>query len=371
MIDDSDHDTVVAKLYATIGDTGAWADALLALRSHFDCAVVDLNMLHRTTYRSLSTAPALSAAWAQRWASTSQNPINAKALPVGGVALGRDLVDPTVLANTPYYNDFLLPADIPQIMIVKASDGANGSSVINILRGLHQPEFSASQIAVAERLSRHIVNTLRTAEMLGWKSWVELTRSIETERVAMIFVDAAGAVLYMNWAAKALADARDGIVVSRGDLGAVSGIDATRLRKAIWHAATAPTSRTSAVLSITRASGSRPLLASITPLADETISVGGPQPRALVAILDPMQSAVNRNDTLQQLFGVTRREADIAHALAEGLTIAEAADRCGVTLTTARNYLARVLRKTHSSRQGELVLLLNGLTRLSDAGRRP
>lgn len=372
MIDQRRYDEVVAALYATVADGNAWATALASIRAGFDCSIASLNtgFRHggRAVERSWSTAPSVSEDWVRRWASV--NPIKPNRMKNGDVAFARDLVDPDSLIVSAYYNEFLLPADIPQVMIIRGAGSANSGAVVNILRGRHQPEFGEAELALANRLSGHIVNALATAAMLGWKSWTDLTVSLEAAHDAMVLVDAGGMILHMNRTARALAEARDGIVASARGLEAVIERDGKRLRQAIWQAATAPAPRSGTMLAIERPSHARSLIASVTPLEEQLLDVGIPRPRALIAILDPAHAAPSPAGDLQRLFGLTRREAEIAQALAEGLTIAEAAGRCGVTLVTARNHLARVLRKTQLNRQAELVSLSNGLSRLSEAGRR-
>lgn len=68
---------------------------------------------------------------------------------------------------------------------------------------------------------------------------------------------------------------------------------------------------------------------------------------------------------LGDLFGLNPSEARLAHALASGLDIKEAAEAQGITLSTARTYLKRLFLKTGANRQAELVrLLLNAVAGL-------
>ncbi|MEJ2459021.1 MAG: helix-turn-helix transcriptional regulator, partial [Novosphingobium sp.] len=58
-------------------------------------------------------------------------------------------------------------------------------------------------------------------------------------------------------------------------------------------------------------------------------------------------------------FELPRREAELAVALNEGLSIAEAAERMGLTLETARNYSKRLYAKLGVRGQAQLVRLVS------------
>lgn len=366
MIDRETYDGLIEALYCTVVEPGTWDRALDSLHAAYDARIVSLNTRYRDNYRSLSTEPSVSDHYIRQWAWA--NPYKTTGMKLGDVALGRDLADQESLLASAYYNEFVLPTDVPQLMVIRAAESADHGAIVNIMRGRRQPELSEADVAAARYLSVHIVNALRGAASLGWKSWTTLTESLETERDAMVLVDHAGLVLHMNRAARALVEARDGIAVGTRGIAALIG-DGKRLRQAIWQAAGAPAPRRGTMLTIERALYGRPLIASVTPLGEDLPDIGVPQPRALIAILNPTGAVPSPVGDLQDLFGLTRREAEIAHALAEGLTISEAAERCCVTLVTARNYLARVLRKTQVHRQGELILLLKGIARLRTRGR--
>jgi DNA-binding CsgD family transcriptional regulator len=81
---------------------------------------------------------------------------------------------------------------------------------------------------------------------------------------------------------------------------------------------------------------------------------------------------------MRALYGLTPAEARLADLLLEGCEVREAADRLRTTLETARFHLKRVLAKTGTRRQTELMRLMLSLpgvvsetrSRQSSAGRR-
>jgi DNA-binding NarL/FixJ family response regulator len=61
-------------------------------------------------------------------------------------------------------------------------------------------------------------------------------------------------------------------------------------------------------------------------------------------------------------------EVSFTIALMQGLTVQEAARKCGLTESSGRTYLARVFAKTGTHRQSELITLLSSTHPLSGGG---
>lgn len=60
-------------------------------------------------------------------------------------------------------------------------------------------------------------------------------------------------------------------------------------------------------------------------------------------------------EDLRQNHGLTPAEARLAHALLLGETLEQAAEKNGITLSSARTYLKRIFSKTNTNRQAELI----------------
>jgi DNA-binding CsgD family transcriptional regulator len=107
------------------------------------------------------------------------------------------------------------------------------------------------------------------------------------------------------------------------------------------------------------------LLVGIDPLVGENEPLGTSGLALLrVENLGPHAEAdAEVEERLHQLLGLTAREAHLALSLAAGRSLAEHAVGRGVSLETARTHLRGLFAKTDTSRQGELVALLNRITR--------
>ena len=61
---------------------------------------------------------------------------------------------------------------------------------------------------------------------------------------------------------------------------------------------------------------------------------------------------------LIDLFGLTRRESEVALTIVAGHGLRAAAQQLGIALTTARTHLQHVFEKTNTRRQSELTSLI-------------
>jgi DNA-binding CsgD family transcriptional regulator len=100
-----------------------------------------------------------------------------------------------------------------------------------------------------------------------------------------------------------------------------------------------------------------PLFLSIAPLRPAPNLFGTLAPLAFVSIRDP-EAATISTEALRDLFNLTRTEAAVAEALSRGKAITEIAEECGASLGTIRTHLKKILMKTGTQRQAQLVALL-------------
>lgn len=361
-------DRLVGDLYNTVVDPSSWSQVLLDLRGAFGASHATLvsgrTWGGRFHNHCRSTEPALDDAF-NRWCADHERvPISSVKLRVGEVATDRRVVERTSLTRTPYFHEVLVPFEASNVMMIKIAKPPGPT--LNVLRGNGKAEFDDDELALAKRLSYHAVQAIRGLTAVGGHEWSGFVGKVEEAGEGIVLVDDRGDVLHANALARALLATHDGVKTHGCRFGATDHRADRRLRQAIWTATEGPTPRGGSMLTIERASGARSLIVDVTPVAERTLDLGlFPRLAAVVSIIDPEHAvAASMTEALRQTYGITRRECEVVDALAAGLTIAEAAARCNVTLATARNYLARALRKTDLHRQGDLVLLVQRMSRL-------
>ena len=96
----------------------------------------------------------------------------------------------------------------------------------------------------------------------------------------------------------------------------------------------------------------------IRSIARAAWSEGNRRPAVALFIRDPERRSEASREVVRQLFDLTLAESSLALALADGLTLDEAAERLSIRKNTARAHLRSIFAKIGVRRQTTLVRLL-------------
>jgi DNA-binding NarL/FixJ family response regulator len=133
---------------------------------------------------------------------------------------------------------------------------------------------------------------------------------------------------------------------------------ADRRANRLFQQALDPTSMTMRSIPVAEAEGRPACVLHVLPLrrnAHEIFS-GGDMLLAVTAL--SASSSAPSATVLESLFDLTQSEVSFASALAQGFTVSEVSQKCGLTVSSGRTYLARIFAKTGTHRQAELIALL-------------
>jgi len=109
-------------------------------------------------------------------------------------------------------------------------------------------------------------------------------------------------------------------------------------------------------------SGGRGYAITVTPLPRHLRTLEkGSAPLALLLIVDLDREPVPLEGHLSAMFGLTRAEARLVAALAQGQTRAEFAHAAGISINTVKTQLAQVFAKLDVSRESDLMRLVLSL----------
>lgn len=179
------------------------------------------------------------------------------------------------------------------------------------------------------------------------------TAALEQFNQGVALIDRACRVSFANALAKAICGETDGLSLRGDELIGSAKPESARLSLALKGAVDGGQS---ASLRLERPSQRRPLSLLITPLK---LPVGYPaMPSAMVVINDPERSAAPPRERLMQAYGLTAAEAGVAQLLLRGNDVASVARRLSISRETARTHLRRLLVKTGTHRQSDLMLVL-------------
>ncbi len=228
--------------------------------------------------------------------------------------------------------------------------------VLSVFRGAKGEMFSEDDRLLFGAISGHLARVVTTAERVGWVQTSLGLGMLDALNDAAILLDSQGQVIEMTRGAEHM----------MGDSLTVLGRKVTSHNRTVARSVSAAISKVvaegpdaSGPLRIERP-GRRPLLLDVLPVPTRFDGVFF-FARFIVLLTDldrqPMPSAA----LLKQAFGLTPAEARVALELTSGLSLSEAAEKCGIARETAKTHLNSIFFKTDTNRQGALVGLIRSV----------
>lgn len=172
----------------------------------------------------------------------------------------------------------------------------------------------------------------------------------------VLLVSPKGSVIYMNQAAAEMVAALDGLSIGHDQvLRASSSTETGHLLDIFNRVAKMPDKNDVIALSIERPSLREALKLLIAPLENPAVDPNG---FVVVFITDPVKNTLPTAEMVSRLFNLTPVEGRLALQLIRGQRTEEIADLMGITVSSVRTYIKRVMEKTGTNRQVDLVRLL-------------
>lgn len=190
--------------------------------------------------------------------------------------------------------------------------------------------------------------------------------AIDSSTAGVLLLDGSRNLLYANSAAQEISCSGGGLSISTTKgLRAVDHRDNERLQ-AVIRSVLAPdrpdNSGGAKSIAITKRNSVRSYWVSVVPVSHRvTPEFLADRPQVVVMIIDPDRVVCHPIGQLRQTFGLTTREAELLHYLAQGVELEGAASAMKISVATARTHLKGVFRKTGTHRQAELLALLGNL----------
>lgn len=368
MFADDDYDRLVARIYAAAADAALLPALLQELRAGFGGSTAALVAFSEAPGQSrvVATNPDAMAEYQRHW--DARNPLHplrrtGGQLSPGTVATDSELMPREALIRTDYFNGFLLPYELPNLLAVKLAAGVGQDITLNLFRGARQGEFDAAHLRLANRLGPHLRGATRIASTLAWAGVKAEGSDAALDRIVSgtVLLDRGGKVAHVNAAAERILAERDGLRLANGRLTVESPSEHGALVRLIGRAAGEGDGCGCGGITVSRPSGRRAWALIAAPLRVEVAWLAPQRPAVVVSITDPEFTPTPAKERLTQLYGFTAREAEVALGIAQGTELREVADQLGLTQLSARQYLSRAMRKSGARRQHDLTRLLVSL----------
>jgi DNA-binding CsgD family transcriptional regulator/PAS domain-containing protein len=282
--------------------------------------------------------------------------------PVGEPVTGEMLLDEREFLESRLYQEFLKPRGLRYGATIELLRTAYRSAGTALMRKEGQSAYGAVDLALLRLLSPHLCRALTISDALDLRTLQSqmLEATLDGLAAAVYLTTRDGRVVYMNAAAERQVKRSNAIRLVNNRLSPVDPQARALLGKTIDDAARDETARVNGhSLSIPDVDGAG-YVASLLPLErGRRQSIIAPFAASVaVFIQDPSEAPPMPGAAFAHLHRLTGGELRVLLTLAQGLGAKEAADMLGISEATVRTHLQRMFEKTGTSRQAELLVLL-------------
>jgi DNA-binding CsgD family transcriptional regulator len=354
--------------HEAVADSAIWSEFLDKFSRAIDADVTLLQRHYLSQHRSTLIATfgltqRFTDSYNEHYSKVNVWRENGRHLYVEGRAFPDEAAYPrATLRQTEFYNDCLVPIGVTRSLAGVIARSGDEVIVLTGLRNEQRQPFGDVETTTVELLLPHLKRACVTQDRLHLLEAGEA--ALNRLRVGIALVAASGRVVFCNRTAEAIFRAGDGMVVRGGFLAASHAEADAALRKAIRFAiAPGESLEGPPRVLVPRTSSRQPYHLTAAPLrATARPFTGMAAPVAVLLVVDPEQRQAVAEEVLKEMFGLTAKEAALARALADGHPLERAAEQLEMRYETARTHLRRIMSKTETSRQTELVLQLAHLS---------
>lgn len=232
---------------------------------------------------------------------------------------------------------------------------------LTIQRTPKQGMFERDEVNALSQLSRSLTEAATLSTAVGRAAILSVTNALDLVQRPALAIDRHGGLLGLNRRMEAYVGGE--ILVRNNRLvlhGSRANSELSEVIDRLKETSDLQACRLDPI--IVRRESKQPLVLKALPVPPAARSpfLGA---RAVLVLNDLEGTATVNPDMLGKVFELTPAQANLAGKLATGSSMETAAAELGVTVETARSHLKAIFNRTGTHRQGELVALLNRLSR--------
>ena len=280
----------------------------------------------------------------------------------GEVLSTRNMVAREELCSSDMYHDYLHERGLHEgLRLTLWSDGI-GLGDVSLLRPWSGGAFGPAEVGLGRALLPHLQRAVAITRRLRAADFQLKAAEVGANRgdIASIAFGLDGRPFWFNAVALRMLEAKTPLRLVSGALQAATS---TATRDVARIVARCIGQRQGGAAMLPRAAGLGSVKFVIVPLSHRD-DWSLPRPPAAMAFLRTSDHRVHEGEALNVLFGFTTAEGELAQDLLSGATVVEIAARTGRSANTVRTHLARLMNKTGTRRQVDLVRLLDQATDL-------
>ncbi len=359
---------LIETIYAAVQQPELWHLVMdgIAEAVHGESTTMFAMLPREQLFSMARTDPAAMQQYVSHYASVNVISHHCDAtFPDGTVRYGHLAMPSREFERTEFYNDFFRPNNMHHTFGIKVPLGDLPPAYMSCQRPKTAEAFAEREGLVYEMLMPHLQRALMLyvqftqtqSKVLGLES------ALDSLGHAVFGLDRAGRVILSNRRAEAIVQSAAAIRLDRGRLVSVFPEQNRRLQKCLSDAVAVGAGMglsPGSSLLLNSKSHNSPLRIAATPFIS-ALPGNSAQLAALVFVSDPASSPQSRGAILTALYALTPMETRVADLLLTGMEVREVANSLSISVETARFHTKRVLTKTGTRRQAELMRLMLSL----------
>jgi DNA-binding CsgD family transcriptional regulator len=261
-----------------------------------------------------------------------------------------------------FYHEWARPQRLRDACVVKFAQTGNRLGVVGVITYAEREIVSADERRFMQLISPHIRRAALIGDLLDQE---RITTHLYKQTLALlgtpvILTDKTGKLLFANQNAEVLLSAGKGLKSVKGIVTGSSLMGAGALADAIARAAAGELSLGGRGIGIPLSErGAEPAVAYVLPLTRGTARGTYEDAAVAIFIASGAGAALPPEALLVTLFDLTPMEARVMMSLGSGKARLDASASLGMSENTVKTHLARIFAKTGTSRQSDLVRVLN------------
>ena len=258
------------------------------------------------------------------------------------------------MRTSDFYQDFLRPSALQWFLGLHLEAGGS-HWVVSIQKDKHSPEFDDGDIARALSIRSHLCSAASIAQQLGFAKLEGAAEAYERQGFCAIGIDSDEKVVFISKSAHHHIGRT--LEIRNGKLLTVNPVAEAEIARLVRRVAGNDATRGDSFAVLPGDGIAATLIVHGCRLPEIGEDVFRPAV-ALLILQEPDRTPRVASDLLARYFELTRSEAQLASMMAQGKNVEDFASAQRISVTTARNHLQNLMRKTNTHRQGELVASL-------------
>ena len=284
----------------------------------------------------------------------------------GDIVVTRDMITDSELERSEMYCQYLQPRGLESGLRLDIWAGKGGVEDVSLLRPWSAGPYTQEELRAAALLLPHLQRAAMMRRRMAEADGLATAglACLEQVRMGVLLLGQNGRVMHANRAAEDVLRSGEALLSGAEGLKAPNAASDRALQSMI-RAATGKRGGVgrSGAVRLADASGDASLLAVAMPVspagpAEGSLPIGHATPAAFLCLIDRAIHRAPLAEHLVGLFGLTPSEATLAGQVLAGLEVHEIARQTGRSVNTVRSLLSRLMAKTDTNRQAELVRLL-------------